>query len=81
MKTQEERYIEMRNKNQYDIGWFYEYYMQESKDKNMNFNKFQMVFQSHDLNTILEHIDDKFKLDKLYDNKNNLIKVYKSSNY
>jgi hypothetical protein len=80
MKTQEERYIEMRNKNQYDIAWFYEYYMQESKDRNMDFTKFQFVFNTSNLEAVLNHIDDKFKLDKLYDKNNNLIKVYKGSN-
>ena len=41
MKTQDvDKYIEMRNKNQYDIVWFYNHYMEESQDKNMNLDKF-----------------------------------------
>lgn len=80
MKTQEERYIDMRNKNQYDIMWFYEHYMDISKDKNMDLNKFNSVFQMSNFDAILDHLDNKFKLDRLYDSNGKLISVYKGSN-
>jgi hypothetical protein len=80
MKTQEERYLEMRNANRYDINWFYEHYMDISKDKNMNIDKFNMIFQTSNFDSILDHLDDKFKLDKLYDTNGKVIAVYKNNN-
>lgn len=80
MKTQIEKYIEMRNRNQYDIAWFYEHYMEVSQDKNMSFSKFQTIFQMSNFDSILDHIDDKFKLDKLYDKNGKFISCYPSSN-
>jgi hypothetical protein len=80
MKTRIEKYIEMRNKNQYDISWFYEHYMDISKDKNMSLDKFNAIFQMSNFDSILDHLDTKFKLDKLYDKNNKLIKCYLPSN-
>jgi hypothetical protein len=80
MKTQEERYIEMRNKNQYDIMWFYEHYIEVSKDRNMDINKFNAVFQMSNFNTVLEHLDAKFGLDKLFNKDGVLVASYKNSN-
>lgn len=81
MKTQEiEKYIDMRNKNQYDITWFYEHYMEASQDKNMTFNKFQTIFQMANFDSVLQHIDDKFKLDRLYTKEGNFISCYPPSN-
>jgi len=80
MKTQEERYIEMRNKNQYDIMWFYEHYMEVSKDRNMDINKFNAVFQMSNFNAVLEHLDAKFGLDKLFNKEGVLVASYKNSN-
>ena len=81
MKTQEiQKYIEMRNANKYDIMWFYQHYMDASQDKNMDLNKFQAVFQMANLESILEHIDLKFKVDRLYDSKGALIMVLKNNN-
>jgi len=81
MKTQEiEKYIEMRNTGNYDLMWFYKHYMDNSQDPDMNVNKFQMLFQTINLDNIIEHIDDKFKLDKLYDKDGKFIKCYLSSN-
>lgn len=80
MKTQEERYIDMRNRNQYDIAWFYEHYMDISRDKNMDINKFNAVFQMSNFDMILDHLDNKFKLDRLYDSNGKLISVYKGNN-
>jgi hypothetical protein len=80
MKTQEERYIEMRNKNQYDIMWFYEHYMEISKDRNMDINKFNAIFQMGNFNAVLDHLDAKFGLDKLFNKDGVLVMCYKNSN-
>ena len=78
MKTQDvDKYIEMRNKNQYDIVWFYNHYMEESQDKNMNLDKFNQVFRMSNFDSILDHIDTKFKLTKIYDKDGKLVMVQK----
>jgi len=80
MKTQIEKYIEMRNQNKYDITWFYEHYIEASQDKNMTFNKFQTIFQMANFDSILNHLDDKFKLDRLYTKEGNFVSCYENFN-
>jgi len=70
-----EKYIKMRNSGKYDLQWFYDYYIQNSGDK-IDINTFGMVFNSVNLDNILEHIDRKLKLVRIYDKNNNFIKVY-----
>ena len=68
----------MRNTGQYDLRWFYDYYLQNSGDS-IDINTFGAIFNSVDLGNILEHIDWKFGLTRLYDKNNNLIKVYEGT--
>lgn len=70
-----EKYIKMRNSGKYDLKWFYDYYIENSKDI-IDINTFSMVFNSTNLENILEHIDKKFELVRIYDKNNNFIKVY-----
>lgn len=70
-----EKYIKMRNTGEYDLQWFYDYYRQNSGDS-IDINTFGIIFNSVSLDGILEHIDRKFGLTRIYDNKNNFIKVY-----
>jgi hypothetical protein len=70
-----EKYIKMRNSGKYDLQWFYDYYRQNSGDS-IDINTFGMVFNSVNLENILEHIDRKLKLVRIYDKNNNFIKVY-----
>jgi hypothetical protein len=70
-----EKYIKMRNTGKYDLQWFYDYYRQNSGDS-IDINTFGMVFNSVNLDSILEHIDRKFELTRVYDKNNNFIKVY-----
>jgi hypothetical protein len=72
------RYIQMRNTGRYDLSWFYEYYVQNSGDS-IDINTFGAIFNSVDLGNILDHIDRKFELTRLYDKNNNLIKVYEGT--
>lgn len=65
----------MRNSGKYDLKWFYDYYIENSKDI-IDINTFSMVFNSTNLENILEHIDKKFELVRIYDKNNNFIKVY-----
>jgi len=73
-----EKYIKMRNSGKYDLQWFYDYYRQNSGDS-IDINKFGMVFNSVNLDNILEHIDRKLKLVRIYDKNNNFIKVYEGT--
>jgi hypothetical protein len=73
-----EKYIKMRNSGKYDLQWFYDYYRQNSTD-NTDINTFGMVFNSVNLDNILEHIDRKFELVRVYDKNNNFIKVYEGT--
>ena len=70
-----EKYIKMRNSGKYDLQWFYDHYIQSSGDS-IDINNFGMVFNSVNLENILEHIDRKFGLTRVYDKNNNFIKVY-----
>ena len=73
-----EKYIKMRNTGRYDLQWFYDYYRQNSGDS-IDSNTFSMVFNSVNLENILEHIDRKFGLTRVYDNNNNFIKAYEGT--
>ena len=64
----------MRNSGRYDINWFYKHYL-ENADKHIDINTFSMIFNSVDLNNILQHIDRKFKLNVITDSNGNFIKV------
>jgi hypothetical protein len=73
-----EKYIKMRNSGKYDLQWFYDHYRQNSTD-NTDINAFGMIFNSVNLDNILEHIDKKFGLIRVYDKNNNFIKVYEGT--
>jgi hypothetical protein len=73
-----EKYIKMRNTGKYDIQWFYEHYLQSSKDT-IDIHNFAAIFNSINLENILVHIDKKFGLIRIYDKNNNFIKVYEGT--
>ena len=79
MKTQVEKYIEMRNQNRYDISWFYNHYIENSRHS-INIQDFERVFRMSNLDSILSHLDNKFGLDILSDKNGVVVKVFKSSN-
>ena len=68
------RYIEMRNKKQVDINWFYEYYIQNSKH-NISIDDFYQTFMFANVEVVMEHIDAKFELTKLLDKNGQFIKI------
>jgi len=72
-----ERYINMRNSGQYQINWFYDYFISNGGDS-IGINKFNMVFNTYNLNEILESLDKKFNLISLLDVKGNILKVFKN---
>ena len=71
-----DKYIKMRNSGQYQVNWFYDYYIQNGGDL-MVFNKFSMAFNMGDLNQILESLDKKFNLMSVLDAKGQTLKVFK----
>jgi hypothetical protein len=72
-----DKYIKMRNSGQYQMNWFYDYYIQNGGDL-MVFNKFSMAFNMGDLNQILESLDKKFNLMSILDAKGQTLKVLKN---
>ena len=71
-----DKYIKMRNSGQYQMNWFYDYYIQNGGDL-MTFNKFSMAFNMGDLNQTLESLDKKFNLMSVLDAKGQTLKVFK----
>ena len=67
-------YIKMRNNGNYDLKWFYKYYLNNG-GKQIDLNTFNMLFRLGDLSSILEYLDVKFKLTRLYDKDNNFLKI------
>jgi hypothetical protein len=70
-----EEYIIMRNKGQYDINWFYNYYL-EKGGIDYSFRTFNDVFRMGNLQEILDGIDKEYELTSLYDVNNKLIKIW-----
>jgi len=69
-------YIKMRRTNNYDVNWFYRYFV--SKGGKMDALTFQHTFQLGNLDAALEHLDQEFKLNRLYDKSGRLVNVFKS---
>ena len=74
------KYIQMRKSSQYDLAWFYQYFL-ENKDKNRvtpPFEIFQQAFNMYfQMNGafILEHMDKKMNVSKIEDQQGNLIYI------
>lgn len=69
-----QEYIKMRNSGKYNINWFYRYFIENGGQK-INLDVFNQVFNMGNLNDVLKYLDSKFSLNKLEDNKGNLIKI------
>ena len=75
-----EQYIQMRRTGQYDLGWFYQYYL-ENKDKNKEIypfevfhHAFNIYFQMHG-GFILDYMDKKMDVSKIENEQGNLIYI------
>lgn len=64
----------MRNKQQYNIEWFYEYFINQGGKINSPL-EFAQYFNLVNLNDILNYLDNKFSLTILVDKNNNFIKI------
>ena len=70
-----EEYIRMRNIGQYNIEWFHKYYRSKG-GKDVPLQTFHMVFQTANLDQVLERIDKEYELIILYDVQGKLIKTW-----
>lgn len=74
------KYIEMRRTGQYDLGWFYQYYL-GNKDKSRDtypFEIFQQVFNMYfQMNGgfILDYMDKKMEVTKIENEQGNLLYI------
>lgn len=69
-----EEYIKSRNSNKFTINFFYKYYLEQG-GKPTDFNTFANCFSTLNLNYVLDFIDRKFELTRLFDKNNNFIKI------
>lgn len=69
-----EQYKQMRLKNQYDLDWFYRYFL-EQDGRRISTHEFNLIFQMGDLNETIYYLDKKFNLSKVIDKNNNLLKI------
>ena len=75
-----EKYIQMRKSGQYDLAWFYEYFLKHKDENRMTppFEVFQqafnMYFQMHG-RFVLDHLDKKMGVTKIEDQQGNLLYI------
>lgn len=69
-----EEYIKMRNSGNYDINWFYKYFLSES-NKQISLSEFYHIFTMHNLDDIITMMDYRFKINRLEDKDGRFIKV------
>ena len=75
-----DQYIQMRRTGQYDLGWFYQYFL-EHKDKNKPTPPFEIFQQAFNMyfqmngGFILDYMDKKMEVSKIEDNKGNLLYI------
>lgn len=75
-----DQYIQMRKTGQYDLGWFYQYYL-ENKDKDrmtppfeIFHQAFNMYFQMNGVG-VLNFLDKKMEVTKIENEQGNLIYI------
>lgn len=75
-----DQYIQMRKTGQYDLAWFYRYYLDNKDTTKITppFEIFQQTFNMYfQMNgpAILEYMDKKMEVTKIEDNNNNLLYI------
>lgn len=70
-----EEYIIMRNSGQYRVEWFYSYYKSKG-GIDIPLQKFHMVFQTANLDQVLDGIDKEYELTSLHDVQGKQIKIW-----
>lgn len=69
-----EEYIKQRNSNKFTTNFFYKYYL-ENGGTPIDMETFKQIFSFFNINEVLETIDRKFELTRLYDRDNKFIKI------
>jgi len=75
-----EKYIQMRKSGQYDLAWFYQYFL-ENKDSNRATPPFEIFQQTFNIyfqmngRVMLENLDKKMQVTKIEDEQGNLIYI------
>ena len=75
-----EQYIQMRKSGQYDLAWFYQYFL-ENKDKDRVTPPFEVFHQTFNMyfqmngKFVLEYLDKKMEVTKIEDKNENLIYI------
>jgi len=75
-----DQYIQMRKTGQYDLAWFYQYYL-ENKDNNRTTYPFEIFQQTFNMyfqmngGVILETLDKKMDVTKIENEQGNLIYI------
>lgn len=75
-----EKYIEMRKSGQYDLAWFYEYFLKHKDENRITppFEIFQQAFNMYfQMNGrfILDHMDKKMGVTKIENEQGNLLYI------
>ena len=69
-----EQYKQMRLKNQYDLNWFYKYFLEQGGIE-IPPQQFNLLFQTGDLNETVSYLDKKFNLQMVIDKNNKILKI------
>jgi len=75
-----EQYIQMRKSGQYDLAWFYQYYL-ENKDEKKETYPFEVFHQAFNMyfqfsgKFVLEYLDKKMDITKIEDQQGNLLYI------
>lgn len=68
------QYVNMRQKGNYPVQWFYNYFIEQGGGK-IDLNTFAHLFNFMNLQEVLNFLDGKFELTKLEDKDGKLIKI------
>ena len=75
-----EQYVQMRKSGQYDLAWFYQYYL-ENKDKDKHTVPFEVFHQAFNMyfqmngGFVLDYMDKKMDVTKIENAEGNLIYI------
>lgn len=75
-----QQYLQMRRTSQYNLDWFYQYYLKHKKQDSpaLPFEIFQQVFQMYyqmNGSEILQNLDKKLDTTKIEDSNSNILYI------
>lgn len=65
-------YLNMRKQNSYPIEWFHSYFLQKG-GREQSLQKFQIAFQTVNLQILIEDLDSEFNVQIITDKNNNIV--------